>query len=51
MTLPLSIDVLTLRRCPSYRASLNRQGDGYMCLGCKRTFPQQRAVTRFRGAI
>lgn len=47
MTLHLSIDVSALLRCSSFRASLNRQGHGYVCLGCKRTFPQELGVTRF----
>ena len=47
MTLLLSIDVLELLRCPDCRASLNRHGDGYVCTGCQRAFPQERGVARF----
>jgi SAM-dependent methyltransferase len=47
MTSPLSIDVLSLLRCPSCRASLEPQGEGYVCPGCQRTFPHERGVTRF----
>jgi hypothetical protein len=47
MTLPLSVDVSALLRCPSCQASLNRQGHVYLCLACKRTFPQELSVTRF----
>ena len=47
MTLPLSIDVSALLRCPNCRASLNRRGHGYVCLVCKSTFPQELGVTRF----
>jgi SAM-dependent methyltransferase len=46
----MSIDVLELLRCPSCKASLNRQGDGYVCAGCERVFPQERGVTRFVAA-
>jgi SAM-dependent methyltransferase len=47
VTLLLSIDVLELLRCPDCRASLNRHGDGYVCTGCQRAFPQERGVARF----
>ena len=47
MTLLLSVDVLTLLRCPGCRTSLNLQGDGFVCPACERTFPQERGVTRF----
>jgi SAM-dependent methyltransferase len=50
LILPMSIDVLELLRCPSCKASLNRQGDGYVCSGCERAFPQERGVTRFVAA-
>jgi SAM-dependent methyltransferase len=50
MTSPLSIDVLGLLRCPSCRAPLDPQDDGYACPGCKRAFPRELGVTRFVAA-
>ena len=47
MTLPSCVDVLTLLRCPSCRAELGHEGEGYVCTGCKRAFPQKRSVVRF----
>jgi len=42
-----SDDLLGLLRCPSCRASLIRQGDGYVCSTCQRSFPLERGVIRF----
>ena len=47
MTLPLSIDLLSLLRCPRCRNSLKREEQGYVCPNCRRSFPQERGVTRF----
>lgn len=50
MTSPLPIDVLALLCCPNCRASLNPQGDGYVCPACQHVFPQERGITRFVAA-
>lgn len=47
MTLRQSADLLGFLRCPSCRASLSQQGNGYSCSNCKRSFPQERGVIRF----
>jgi len=47
MTLPTSLDLLSLLRCPNCQGGLNAGGEGFACPACGRSYPRKSGVIRF----